>query len=162
MKALLVATALALTTSLSFGQQWLTNYNEAARLAKKENKRLLINFTGSDWCGWCIKLDREVFSQPKFRQYAAHNLVLLKVDLPRRHPQPPHERRQNEALVRQYGVNGFPTIVVQSPGGKQLQRFGYVPGGPNAFIRKLEQSARYEQNGFRPGRDMPLRPGYRR
>ena len=156
MKTLFAALTLVLSSTLALAQHWHTDYEEAARRARRENKRLLIDFTGSDWCRWCIKLDREVFSTPRFKQYADHNLVLLKVDFPRRRPLPPPLRRQNEALARQYRITEYPTIVVQSPNGRPLQRFGYVPGGANAFIRKLEESAHHGPH--RP----PLRPGYRR
>src|SRR4051794_6951886 len=62
---------------------WLTNFKQAQEEAKSSKKLILLNFTGSDWCGWCIKLDREVFSKPAFKEYASKNLVLMEADFPR-------------------------------------------------------------------------------
>jgi thioredoxin-related protein len=101
---------------------------------------LLVNFTGSDWCGWCIKFDKEVFSQAKFKEYANKNLVLLEVDFPRAKEQAVSLRKQNQELASQYQVEGFPTMVVLNEDGKKVwEHDGYLPGGPDAFIAELEK-----------------------
>ena len=92
---------------------WLNDYKKAQEQAKANNKLLLLNFTGSDWCGWCIKFDKEVWSQPRFKDYARDNLVLLELDFPRRKDQPVEVKKQNLQLAQQYEVLGFPTIVVR-------------------------------------------------
>src|SRR4029077_18285699 len=74
---------------------WLHDYNKAQEEAKANHKLLFLNFTGSDWCGWCIKLDKDIFSQPQFKNYAHDNLVLVELDFPRRKSQPTDEKKQN-------------------------------------------------------------------
>lgn len=117
---------------------WLTDVKQAQAEAKSNKKLLLLDFTGSDWCGWCIRLDREVFSKPEFKEYASKNLVLLEVDFPRGKELAPAERTQNEELARRYGIQGFPTIVVLDSEGKKVGELGYTPGGPSAFIAELD------------------------
>jgi len=133
-----VAAVLALV-SFASADEWLTDYVKALAQAKAENKPVLIDFTGSDWCGWCMKLDREVFSVEAFKSYAAQKLVLLKIDFPRQKPQSAMERAQNERLASQYRVEGFPTVVVLKPDGTKAGELGYLPGGPRAFISALEK-----------------------
>jgi len=119
---------------------WLNDYKKAQQEAKANNKFLLLNFTGSDWCGWCIKFDREVLSRPQFKDYARDNLVLVELDFPRRKAQSAELQKQNRELAQQYEVFGFPTIVVLNSGGQKLWKFdGYFPGGPEAFIAELEK-----------------------
>src|SRR3954469_19158244 len=77
-------------------QDWQTDFKKAQEQAKTDKKLLLVDFTGSDWCGWCIKLNREVFSKPEFKDYATKNLVLLEVDFPRAKVLPDSVRRQNQ------------------------------------------------------------------
>jgi len=119
---------------------WLNDYKKAQQEAKANNKFLLLNFTGSDWCGWCIKFDREVLSRTQFKDYARDNLVLVELDFPRRKAQSAELQKQNRELAQQYEVFGFPTIVVLNSGGQKLWKFdGYFPGGPEAFIAELEK-----------------------
>lgn len=105
-------------------------------------KLTLLDFTGSDWCGWCMKLDQEVFSQPEFQQFARDNVILTKVDFPRQIPQSAAERARNTELAKQYGVRGYPTIIVLNAQGKQVGRLGYMPGGPRPFIDALKRLPR--------------------
>ncbi|HEU0208068.1 MAG TPA: thioredoxin family protein [Candidatus Udaeobacter sp.] len=119
---------------------WLNDYKKAQDEAKANKKLLLLNFTGSDWCGWCIKFDKEVWSQPQFKDYARDNLVLLELDFPRRKDQSAEVKKQNLQLAQQYEVLGFPTIVVLNSDGQKLWQFdGYFPGGPEAFIAQLQK-----------------------
>ena len=97
---------------------WLHDYNKAQEEAKANHKLLFLNFTGSDWCGWCIKFDKEVLSQPQFKNFAHDNLVLLELDFPRRTSQPAEVKKQNVQLAQQYEVLGFPTIVVLNSNGQ--------------------------------------------
>ena len=116
---------------------WLTDFDQAFEIAKQENKKLLLNFTGSDWCGWCIRLDKEVFSKREFNDYARTNYVLVKLDFPRSNSQPKAEAQQNKALAQKFGIRGFPTIVVLNPSGKVYKKGGYVRGGPQAFLQAI-------------------------
>src|SRR5439155_2304997 len=119
--------------------EWLTDLPKAQANAKVENKRLLLDFTGSDWCGWCIKLHKEVFSKPEFTEYAKKNLTLVEVDFPRFKQLSATQKRANEALSEKYNIEGYPTIVVLDSDGKLIGKTGYVPGGPTAFIAELEK-----------------------
>jgi protein disulfide-isomerase len=119
---------------------WLSDYKKAQQEAKAGHKFLLLDFTGSDWCGWCRKFDREILSQPQFKDYARDNLVVVELDFPRAKPQSPELRKQNRELAMQYEVVGFPTIVVLNSDGQKLWRYdGYFPDGPAAFIAQLEK-----------------------
>ena len=118
---------------------WLTDFKKAQAQAKTDNKLMLVDFTGSDWCGWCIKLDKEVFGKPEFQEYATKNLVLMEVDFPRRKEQSSSLKAQNEKLAEQYGIEGFPTILVLDAQGKKIGELGYTPGGAAAFIAELEK-----------------------
>jgi len=119
---------------------WLNDYKKAQEEAKTGHKILLLNFTGSDWCGWCIKFDRDVLSRPQFKEYAHNNLVLVELDFPRAKAQSPELRKQNRELAEQYEVIGFPKIVVLNSDGQKLWEYdGYFPGGPDAFIEQLEK-----------------------
>ena len=118
---------------------WLTDFDAAQARSRAESKPLLIDFTGSDWCPPCMRLRKEVFSKPEFADYAPKNLVLLEVDFPKRKTLPPAQQAANDALARQFGVEGFPTILMMSPSGKHLGRLGSVSGGATAFIAELER-----------------------
>ena len=138
----LVAAAVSLVfASLTRAESdWLHDWNKAQEEAKANHKLLFLNFTGSDWCGWCIKLDKDIFSQPKFKDYAHDNLVLVELDFPRRKSLPVEEKKQNVQLAQQYEVLGFPTIVVLNSNGQKVWQFdGYFPGGPEAFIAQLQK-----------------------
>jgi len=137
---------LGLGAILAFGvspvsakEGWGENYTKAAAQAKAEKKLLLLDFTGSDWCIWCQKLDKEVFSQPEFKAYAAKHLVLMEVDFPQTKPQAANIAAQNAKLQSKYKIEGYPTIVGLNPAGKQVGQLGYQEGGPKAFIAALEK-----------------------
>jgi protein disulfide-isomerase len=118
---------------------WLTDFEKAQEEARVGDKLLLINFTGSDWCPWCLRLQREVFSKPEFASYAKDHLVLLMADFPRAKAVSREVRRQNSQLAQRFRVEGFPTIVVLNGKGRQVGELGYVPGGASAFIAELKR-----------------------
>jgi protein disulfide-isomerase len=118
---------------------WSDDYAKSLELAKAGKKMVLLDFTGSDWCGWCMKLDREVFSKQKFKEYAKANLVLVEVDFPRAKYQSKKLKEQNEALSKQHNIQGYPTIIVLNFEGKKVGELGYMEGGPEAFIAALEK-----------------------
>ena len=148
MKNIVIAVLFLFTVS-TFAQEttWLTNYNQAAKLAKKTNKPILANFTGSDWCGWCKVLDKEVFSTPEFAKWAKKHVILLTVDFPRRTKLSPELQKQNYALQKAFGVRGYPTIWLFEPGKgdnpkkdiKPLGKTGYVRGGVKKWIASIEK-----------------------
>jgi len=138
-RILLAAIAILSLGSFGFADEWLTDYAKAIAQAKAQNKPVLVDFTGSDWCGWCIRLDREVFSLQDFKSYAAQKFILLKIDFPRSKALPAAEQAQNEKLASRYQVQGFPTVLVLNPNGSKAGELGYLPGGPQAFISALEK-----------------------
>src|SRR5882762_6044671 len=91
--------------------KWYYDVPQAQAVAKKENKFVLLDFTGSDWCGWCKKLKGEVFDQPEFAPFANANLVMVEVDFPRQKPLSAAQRQANQKLAELYGVEGYPTII---------------------------------------------------
>ena len=118
---------------------WLTDLPKAEAQAKTENKIVLMDFTGSDWCGWCMKFKKEVLDTPEFQAYAAKNVVLVELDYPNKIVQSDDLKRANAALKTQYDIHGYPTLVVLDQNGKEIGRqVGYAKGGPAAFIAKLE------------------------
>jgi protein disulfide-isomerase len=137
--ALAVFTLVAFVGS-AFAQdvQWLTDYSKAVEKAKTENKVILLDFTGSDWCGWCMKLKTETFDQAQFKHYARNNLVLVEVDFPHQKTLPAPLKQQNDQLANKYGVKSYPTLVLVDKEGKELGRQkGYLEGGPKALIKEL-------------------------
>ena len=138
--SLLAAVVLFLGTSSAFTQQaaWTDDYAKAVAQAKTENKAILLDFTGSDWCGWCMKMKQETLDTPQFNAYAEKNLVLVTVDFPHKTPLAPATKQQNDKLNAKYQADGFPTYVLIDKFGRELGRqSGYLPGGPTAFIARL-------------------------
>ena len=117
--------------------QWNTDLAKAQEQAKKENKLVMLDFTGSDWCGWCIKLNKDVFSTQEFADYAKKNLVLVEVDFPRHKELAANQKKANQALQEKYKIEGYPTIIVLNPAGKKLGDLGYM-NSPKPFIKKLD------------------------
>ena len=118
---------------------WLTDFAAAKQRAAGENKKMLLDFTGSDWCYFCKRLDAEVLDTPTFKDFAK-DYVLMRVDFPRSQELPPDLKEQNKALAQQYRINGFPTLVELSPSGQEIARqSGYHPGsGPQAYIAQFK------------------------
>ncbi len=120
---------------------WQTDMNKAVELSKKSHKPLLLFFTGSDWCGWCMRLQKEVMKTPEFTKWANDNVVLVELDYPRRTPQAPELQRQNMELQQTFAVQGYPTVwfvnATKIDGKINLQKLGstgYVAGGPSAWL----------------------------
>ena len=131
---------LALASTLALAKDgWSEEYDKSLAQAKADKKLVLLDFTGSDWCGWCIKLDKEVFSQAEFGEYAKKNLVLVELDFPRSKEQSKEIKAQNAKLQGEFKIQGYPTIVVLNSEGKKVGELGYQPGGPKAFIAELEK-----------------------
>ena len=119
-------------------RHWLMDMAQAQQQAAKTNRPILANFTGSDWCIWCIKLESEVFSQKEFQKFAENNLVLLKVDFPQKRQQPQALKKQNKQLAEKYNIEGFPTILLLDKDGKVLATTGYQKGGAGNYIEHLK------------------------
>jgi len=144
MKKLLVVLLVALSLN-GFAQQkaieWHTDVNKAVNLSVQTGKPLFFFFTGSDWCGWCKRLVKEVFVKPEFKKWANNSVILVELDFPRRTPIAENLKKQNRELAQMFGVRGYPTVWIVEPtitGGKvnfnQLGSQGYVAGGPKTWI----------------------------
>ena len=115
---------------------WRTDYKQALAQAAREKKNVLLDFTGSDWCPYCVQMDKEVLSRPEFEKFATNNLVLVKLDFPRRKQLPPAESEQNHRLGQQFAIEGYPTYILVDRTGKEVKRqVGYLEGGPKEFIK---------------------------
>jgi disulfide reductase len=118
---------------------WGTDFSRALAQARADNKMVLLDFTGSDWCPWCMKFDHEVLTTDTFATYAQSKLELVLVDFPRSAPQSDALREANMDLGRRYNVHGYPTLLLVNNAGDELGRqVGYRPGGPDAFISELD------------------------
>ena len=125
---------------------WQTDLNKAIEFSKKTKKPLLLFFTGSDWCGWCMRLQKEVFKTPEFEKWAKDNVVLVELDYPKRTPQPAEIQKQNMELQQTFAVQGYPTVwfvnATRKEGKINLEKLGstgYVAGGPSAWLASADQ-----------------------
>lgn len=138
--ALAVLCAIAIPARASAPPGWTEDYAKAVEKAKTENKKVLLDFTGSDWCSYCMALNKEVFSTAKFKAWAKDNVVLVEVDFPHSKPQTQKVKAQNAELKGKYPAGGYPTIVIVDTAGNELaKKVGYSPGsGPDSYIAALE------------------------
>ena len=144
MKKILIVCTLLIGSLNLYSQEndgWLLNFDKAAELSMKTGKPILANFTGSDWCGWCIRLKKEVFVTPAFNKWAKENVILLELDYPRRAPQTEEIKKQIRELQQFFKVRGYPTLHMFNVGiadGKTqitaLGKMGYLAGGPTPWI----------------------------
>lgn len=121
--------------------KWETDINKAIKVSNKTKKPMLLFFTGSDWCGWCIRLQKEVLKTPEFTKWAKTNVVLVELDFPRAVPQSDAIKAQNNGLQQAFGIQGFPTvyfatakIIKNKPSFTGIGSTGYVAGGPTAWL----------------------------
>ena len=121
------------------GKTWLVSFEQAKKKSAETGRPIAVDFTGSDWCGWCIKLDEEVFSKPEFEKWASEKVVLLKLDYPRGTKQDEALVKQNRTLMRTYGIEGFPTILFLDATGQVIGQSGYEPGGPANWTSLADQ-----------------------
>ena len=127
--------------------KWFTDVKEAVAIGNKEKKPLMLFFTGSDWCGWCIRLQKEVFKTPEFIKWAKENVVLVELDFPRKNEQTDAVKMQNAQLQQQLQVRGYPTVwfvsATKTAEAKvnlnALGSTGYVAGGPKVWIDGANQ-----------------------
>ena len=150
MKKILVIVFLTLTSMSIQAQEeltWHTDMSKAADISIKENKPMFLFFTGSDWCGWCIRLQKEVFKTPEFIKWAKENVVLVELDFPRKNNQSEEVKMQNAQLQQQLQVRGYPTVwfvsATKTAEAKvnlnALGSTGYVAGGPKVWIDGANQ-----------------------
>lgn len=122
---------------------WHKTWDAAAAESSVSGKPVMLFFTGSDWCGWCMRLKREVFDTAEFQSWASSKVVLLELDFPKRKAQAPEIKAANQKLAQKFGVRGYPSVFFADAKGKQFgQGFGYAEGGPTAWTRQAEQCMR--------------------
>ncbi len=120
--------------------EWLTDVPAALQKARAENKIVLLDFTGSDWCGWCMTLKAQVFSKPEFIAFARANLVMVELDYPRAKPQSDALKQANAALAKQYEVTGYPTVILLNGDGTQLDKsVGYITAGLPGYLERFKR-----------------------
>lgn len=139
-KLILIISLISFGLSLS-AQNWQTDFNKAKEMARKQNKKIILVFQGSDWCAPCMKLDREIWSTEEFKTYAATNFVMVQADFPRKKANKPSEeqKKKNEMLMEKYNQQGFfPYVVVFNSNGRVLGNTGYKKVSVSNYIEKLE------------------------
>lgn len=136
-----IASGAKLSESVPKG--WVEDFAAAKESAEKEGKLILLAFSGSDWCGWCVKMDKEIYSDKAFIKKATKKYILVMIDSPsNKDILSKLAQRQNPVLVKQYGIRGYPSTVIVRPSGEEVKRFGgYQRGGVDAFLEKLDAVA---------------------
>ena len=126
----------------SSGEQltWQTDYAAALIQAKTENRQVFLFFTGSDWCSWCKRLNKEILSTPEFARYSKEKLILVEVDFPKKRPQSATLKTQNAKLAKRYKIEGYPTVILLNSAGTKIDELGYQEGGPAPFISRLNKT----------------------
>ncbi len=126
------------TVSCAEAAAWITGCKAASARAADTKRPILADFSGSDWCEWCMKLKREVFDTPEFTAWAQRSVVLLDVDFPKSNTLTDAQQKENQALADKHGVDSFPTVILMAADGTEIGRLGYQPGGPTAWIAAAE------------------------
>ena len=135
----MVGAAVLALAGIAEAKSWETDFAKASAEAKTSGKYMLLDFSGSDWCGWCKKLDEEVFSRAQFKKYAADNLECVLVDFPKQAPQSKKLKEQNKEMAAKYGIRGFPTVLILSPSGDLVGKTGYREGGSASYVEHLKE-----------------------
>lgn len=141
--ALIWLTSLSASASAADDSIWMQDLQPALQAAAAQGKDVLVDFTGSDWCKWCVRLDEEVFSKSEFLDYARENFVLVKLDFPREGGEAwsamdPGLRGRNQAESAAFMVSGLPTVLLLSTRGVMYARSGYEAGGADNYVKHLE------------------------
>ena len=127
-------------STFAAGDLWVSDFEKAKKTAAAEGKDLLMDFTGSDWCGWCIKLRKEVFDLDAFKAAAPKNFILVEIDFPQNKSKLSKEiQDQNAKLGQQFGVQGYPSIVLADAQGRPYAQTGYQEGGPEKYLKHLDE-----------------------
>ncbi len=122
------------------GEGWSSDFEAAKKEAAESQKDLLIDFTGSDWCSWCIKLNKEVFKHEPFKAGVKDTFVLVELDFPRdKSKLSEATQAQNKALGEKYAVQGYPTILLTDAEGLPYAATGYQQGGPEKYVKHLNE-----------------------
>jgi len=141
-KTLLTITTVGLMLSgfsaYAVSEIWQTNFETAKKEAAAKKQPILAVFSGSDWCSWCMKLDKEILSKDEFKNFAKDKLVLFLADFPSSKKLPEATAKQNQELSEKYDVKGFPTVLILNADGKVIGKTGYMAGGPKKYVEHLK------------------------
>lgn len=137
---LLVLTVGAFGMKVEAASEWETDFSKAAANAKKAGLYMLLDFSGSDWCGWCMKLEKEVFSKAEFKKYAREYLVCVLVDFPKQKKLNKKLSDQNSELAQKYDIKGYPSIIILAPDGSLVDQTGYQEGGAQKYVDYLKKT----------------------
>jgi thioredoxin-related protein len=119
---------------------WLTDFEAAKKQAAAEKKPILMFFTGSDWCGWCMRLHENVLDKDEFQDFAKDSVVLLELDFPREKQLPDELKKQNDKLNEKFKIEGYPTMVLVAPDGeRELDR---TVGYDSDLVKKLKKTVK--------------------
>jgi protein disulfide-isomerase len=128
---------------------WFTNYDEAVKTSRNTTKPMVLLFTGSDWCTWCIKLEDEAFNSPDFANAVGDKFVFVKLDFPLNRSQPTEVTAQNKRLQKQFDVQGYPSVIILDSQQRKIANTGYRPGGGKQYathlLQLLDGHASYQQ-----------------
>lgn len=123
---------------------WTTHYSEAKKTALNENKYIILNFSGSDWCGPCIRTTKEIFKSSEFENFSQDHLVLVNADFPRlkKNQLSEPQIKENEALADKFNPNGiFPLTLLLNNKGTVLKRWdGFPNTTPTGFINQIKSA----------------------
>lgn len=137
----IMLSVLLLTVAIGYSQEWKTNFEVTKTEATSQNKNILLVFSGSDWCGPCIKLDRDIWKSVEFMEFAKNNLILERADFPKKKQNQltPEIKELNQRLAEKYNKDGmFPLVVVLDKNGKVLGKTGYKNVSPTEYIALLK------------------------
>ena len=134
----LLSIFLLVNSNLLSQEKWLTSLAKAKEVAKKTNKDIFVNFTGSDWCKWCKRLDKEVFSTKIWQKEAPKKYVLVKIDFPKLKKLPKAKTEINQKIAKSFRVRAFPTICLLDSNGKIYAKTGYAKGGAKKYLSLLQ------------------------
>lgn len=141
MRVAMAAVLLTVGQAWSADQAWMTDFDAAKKAAAEQKKDLLVDFSGSDWCGWCKKLDAEVFSQAAFTDAALKTYMLVVLDFPMKPENkakiPEAQQKRNAELQKEFSIRGYPSVLLMDASGKVYAKSGYRPGGPEAYLTHL-------------------------
>lgn len=128
-----------MTASAFAAEGWTEDFAKAKETAAAEKKDLLLDFTGSDWCGWCIKLEEEVFSKDAFKKAVPQHFVLVSLDFPHEKKQDEKTKEQNTKLQEDFNIQGFPSIILLDSAARPYAAIGYEEGGAANYVQHLEK-----------------------
>lgn len=137
----LVAVFIFASRAVAGDAQWTVDYEKALTKAKEQNKHVLLDFTGSDWCYFCKELQKHVFTKNEFKEFAGKKLILVELDFPSRKEQPEEIKKRNRKLASQYKIEGYPTIVLLNSEGKEVfRKVGYAGTKAEDYIAELRKN----------------------